>query len=296
MANIPSLVDVLEILTGITQITADISATDLSCPEFLVTLKFSRAELRRAGAYKFANEDPVPTWLFSQIISFLQQLQTRNDHERQWAREIGSGATLTDCIAFLNGQILREKGSVAATVTRSLYERTVKHLKELEKRRVLGGYHNPYEDRQSQDSAKWRFEDSLAAEELRKQQERQRRQQQYQQTYEQARAANSGFNEAFRRAFDSGAFDSFFTDGRQWGNPFTFRDQSPPPPPPNTATGKRWFEVLGVPISASRKDIKIATRKLRAQYHPDRYKGADAHERISAINVACDEGLAGAST
>ncbi len=44
-----------------------------------------------------------------------------------------------------------------------------------------------------------------------------------------------------------------------------------------------YYEVLGVATNASPTDIKAAFKKLALQYHPDVYKGADAHERMRII-------------
>jgi molecular chaperone DnaJ len=53
------------------------------------------------------------------------------------------------------------------------------------------------------------------------------------------------------------------------------------------ATTKRdYYDVLGVPRDASPEEVKKAFRKLAMKYHPDRNKGADAHERFKQINEA----------
>ena len=60
------------------------------------------------------------------------------------------------------------------------------------------------------------------------------------------------------------------------------------------APQREWFEkdyyaVLGVPDSASAKDIKSAYRKLSRQYHPDANAGdAQAEERFKEISAAYD--------
>ncbi len=65
---------------------------------------------------------------------------------------------------------------------------------------------------------------------------------------------------------------------------------------PNQAGKKPWYEVLGVPPSASKATIKAAWRKLAKQYHPDKPENRtkEAEEMIRQINIAKDEGLAGA--
>jgi hypothetical protein len=44
-----------------------------------------------------------------------------------------------------------------------------------------------------------------------------------------------------------------------------------------------YYALLGVAPDASADTIKAAFKKLALQYHPDVYKGADAHERMSAL-------------
>jgi molecular chaperone DnaJ len=60
------------------------------------------------------------------------------------------------------------------------------------------------------------------------------------------------------------------------------------------APQREWFEkdyyrVLGVPDTASAKEIKSAYRKLSRQYHPDANPGdADAEERFKEVSAAYD--------
>lgn len=53
------------------------------------------------------------------------------------------------------------------------------------------------------------------------------------------------------------------------------------------ATGKRdYYEVLGIPRTATGEDIRRAFRKLALDYHPDRNHKPDAAERFKEINEA----------
>src|SRR3954452_25454700 len=52
---------------------------------------------------------------------------------------------------------------------------------------------------------------------------------------------------------------------------------------------KDYYKVLGVPETATAKEIKTAFRKLSRQYHPDANSGeAGAEERFKEISAAYD--------
>ena len=47
-----------------------------------------------------------------------------------------------------------------------------------------------------------------------------------------------------------------------------------------------YYEILGVPRTATPDELKAAFRKLARQYHPDVNKEPDAEERFKEINEA----------
>jgi DnaJ-class molecular chaperone len=52
------------------------------------------------------------------------------------------------------------------------------------------------------------------------------------------------------------------------------------------ATKRDFYEVLGVPKTASEEEMKKAYRKLALEWHPDRNKSANANEKFKEINEA----------
>lgn len=52
---------------------------------------------------------------------------------------------------------------------------------------------------------------------------------------------------------------------------------------------REWWEVLGVPRTCTREEVKAAYRVLASRYHPDKPGGS--HERMAEINAAQDKAL-----
>jgi len=52
------------------------------------------------------------------------------------------------------------------------------------------------------------------------------------------------------------------------------------------ASKRDYYEILGVPRTASSEEIKDAYRKLAMEYHPDRNKAPDAEEKFKEISEA----------
>ena len=66
--------------------------------------------------------------------------------------------------------------------------------------------------------------------------------------------------------------------------------------------GRRpWYEVLGIPPTASPEQAREAYLALVKAWHPDRFattpdRAAEAEERLKAVNAAYDEARSGAWT
>ena len=54
-------------------------------------------------------------------------------------------------------------------------------------------------------------------------------------------------------------------------------------------TKRDYYEVLGVPQSASKDDLKKAYRRLARQYHPDVNKENGAADQFKEINEAYED-------
>lgn len=54
----------------------------------------------------------------------------------------------------------------------------------------------------------------------------------------------------------------------------------------NSQPKNNYYKTLGIAKDASSRDIKTAYRNLVKQYHPDKYKGDDAEQKMAEINKA----------
>ena len=54
---------------------------------------------------------------------------------------------------------------------------------------------------------------------------------------------------------------------------------------------KRYYKILGLPLSASKEEVKNARNNLLKKYHPDRYQGSIsfAEEKSAEINEAFEK-------
>ena len=49
---------------------------------------------------------------------------------------------------------------------------------------------------------------------------------------------------------------------------------------------KDYYQILGIPLTSSRQDIKKSYRKLSLKWHPDKNPGIDVTEIMQDINEA----------
>ena len=75
-------------------------------------------------------------------------------------------------------------------------------------------------------------------------------------------------------------------------------DATPPPePPPETAKTSAWHQVLNIPPTADKEQIRRAYQTLMSQYHPDKVAAlgeelkALSARKTQEINVAYDQAM-----
>src|SRR4030095_7089871 len=78
------------------------------------------------------------------------------------------------------------------------------------------------------------------------------------------------FGQAYRKYSDPFWRSQFSGDRRERYHPGwsgSTSSNTPPPPPP---TKEAWYQILGVPVTATKEQIVKAYRRLAMRYHPDR--------------------------
>lgn len=61
---------------------------------------------------------------------------------------------------------------------------------------------------------------------------------------------------------------------------------------PERCGGRPWWEILGIPSTASRADVEKAFRRLSLRLHPDKNPGDKAHEEWVKLQEAHDQAVA----
>ena len=280
----PTLEEVIEALSAVCSIEADISALESDSETFRVVLTFKRA----ACPLDWREGLPKPTWLIEEAIGNLTEWYTHTIREKQWvSKEEQLGSSIDGLMTYYYDELKKQKEARPSTMYTRMQTRilsdTILRLQELKERRTAGGVYSQTESRREKARKKWaeyEYEAPKREEEQRKKQERpdeweNRFWRQFRDTY----------NADFERMFEDAMY------GR--GNPF--RDP-PPPPKPQAGNKQPWYIILGVAVGATKEQIKKAHRKLVAQHQPR--TSADAEDRARAekmmeINTARDEGLAG---
>lgn len=285
----PGLAEALAILQSISQIYGKFDADDPTLPAFTIEFQFDRQRLRDLGANHWA-EGPTPRYWVETLQRLLKDLGSIYANEARWSAQASAGASVTDCLNFLEFKMQSFRTAAANpvnSVEANLTQRTIQYLKELEERRTMGAFSNPHEARQKADSSRWQWENSQEHEEFLRQQRAQREKTSRQGDYD--RAEEGIWESIFKQYADiTGKGErGFFGEG--YRRPGGQQRQAPPPKLNNI---KFWFEVLDINAGATKKEIKAAHRKLAMKCHPDRDGGS--HEKMQELNKARDDGLAGA--
>lgn len=278
----PTLYELLEALHAIEKVEADIDALDHEAKTFRVVLTFQRAQCPQ----DWHDGAPKPTWLFEQIMEELSAWLLQRNKEEQWvSKEEQFGASIDTLMAYWTEELKKnatiKPENMLTRALKQVLSNTIMRLLELKERRAAGGVYSRAESGKEKARKAW-MEDEYEAP---KREEEQRRQQEKRDWAEGPAWFGADYaSEKARTAWDD-IFAGTFTG-------FTGQKQQDPQKPQSN-NKQRWYEILGVPVTANTRDIQKAYRRLAARYHPDRYKEADGHAKMAEINTARDEGIGG---
>jgi hypothetical protein len=297
----PTLEDIIAILTACEVTEATVPTNGGNWVEFRIV--FNRSNLTQE-VEGWSDGLPKPRWLLEEILGQLKEWYQQKCREQQWVSKEGDVTSIDGLIVYYAAEMQKARKVTPQTtmsrINASTCAHTVLRLKELKERREAAGMYSQNESKREKARKAW-ADDEYEAPKREKEQQWQYGNKNYYQdafgggTYSSyagyGESAGFTFNEEIlRRARER--IDKAFEDAMYGRGPFS-QGYARTPPPPNTQGKKPWHETLGVSIRATKKDIQKAYRVLASKYHPDRYKGTDAVVRMSEINVARDEGLAG---
>lgn len=298
----PSLKELLHILEAME--VAEAYAEAPGSRYFTFTLKVDREKLQESVPDWSVNGLPKPRWLVEGLKEQLSKWHTQRIKEEEWvSREDRFGASIEALQGYFKDKMTAAKkrenkgNGLEAAIESALYAATILRLEELRQRREAGAVYSEASSRREKASKDWRAQEDDRDEMLR----RQREQQYYaeQEEFSRRQHYSYGWTNDYtedplgrqRRRFEE-AFGWGTAGG--WGKDTDSNPPPPPPPPPAQPNKRPWHETLGVPANSSKRQINHAYRRLAAKYHPDRYHEADRNTRMTDINTARDEGLAGA--
>src|SRR5215813_4927820 len=290
----PTLDELVAILRVATNTKFEYSFVDET---ITVSFKVSKKDCADAGIHV----NTTNTKFFGALHESLERLQFFHEVVREYVKPEAKGATSDDCISFLNNELRHiVPNDLHSQMQRRMFNTIIKKLTELREWRVFADKERFERMRREQEEIRRQHEQMR--EQARRQQERaaeeeaKRRKAKQEQTGKQ-KTAEEDFARAFQDEFsrfwggDAGPKRAFTAEEleelmRKFGqnhyhNPFggasfydNFGSQDFQRKRPGSFNfgKKRWFEILGVEIKATRAEIKSAWRKLAKQYHPDRNK------------------------
>jgi DnaJ-domain-containing protein 1 len=228
-------------------------------------------------AKTFTYQAPFEVW--DDVVAALKRLQKFDAMEQQFAKA-RPGASVPDCIGWLQTERQRVSVNFDSPIERKLvlgmYDAIIAHLNELHGRRQFVDADAEAARRKAHEENIRKQQEFKAQNEAREKAQQQQQQEKIEEILRKMREAES-FT-AFK-SFFNGFYGRAFYEGLH-GRPF--------PPPRN---GTKWWEVLGVTVTATKDEINKAYRKAAQQCHPDKPGGST--EKMSQLNAARDEALAG---